>query len=699
MSRGKKLLIALLLFVPLALGVSQFGPSQFGQTSTDIINVVGRLLYRTVSDGGMDATAGTQKEMVYNTADNLLYFCTATGSPATWLSVTGSGGITALTGDVTATGPGSAAATIASNAVTSPKILDGAVTLADQADMATASVVYRKTGGAGPPEVNTIATLKTDMGLGSAVAGPGSSTDNHLAAWNGTGGSVLKDTPVGVNPSTGSITTPGIITSGDGTGVAFNILNGADSNNRFVQIKRGGSLRWNLGTIGDAESTGDAGTGFDLFAAHDNGTSFDQVLHIDRAAGGTIVSTRPLSLKSFWANGASGTYRGITAQTAGADRMFIGVNDTPETGSDSGSKVEWDYFLDVGTREKIITVVRADNEAVHWLHSVFAQGVETSFLTLGTNLFWGTGTYVQADMDNGAAAITQLHGDGSATGPGDAALTIPTLVGDSGSGGTKGLAPAPASGDAAAGKFLKADGTWDMPAGGGGGSYDPSAAGVAEASKAVTLDVSNIFNVAFDPAYAFFTGVEAKAYNLADSGGNIIGVMNSFGENNQTDLPSDVTGSSEAALDSSEGGDAILAGGLAPPRFVRSTFMVKVTGADAVLGHDMTLRLRTGNAQGDFATPGTQIFSSGALTVITGDYVMVEYELNENTAGTAMWVRYHVTGTIGGVAITNPWIGSASTVAFDSTANNFLTPTVQWSSTSASNLATMIPGHNLFNGG
>lgn len=46
---------------------------------------------------------------------------------------------------------------------------------------------------------------------------------------------------------------------------------------------------------------------------------------------------------------------------------------------------------------------------------------------------------------------------------------LDALVGDSGSGGTKGLAPAPAAGDAAAGKFLKADGTWSVPGGGGGG--------------------------------------------------------------------------------------------------------------------------------------------------------------------------------------------------------------------------------------
>lgn len=43
-----------------------------------------------------------------------------------------------------------------------------------------------------------------------------------------------------------------------------------------------------------------------------------------------------------------------------------------------------------------------------------------------------------------------------------------TLVGDSGSGGTKGLAPAPGAGDAAANKFLKADGTWATTPGGVG---------------------------------------------------------------------------------------------------------------------------------------------------------------------------------------------------------------------------------------
>ena len=56
---------------------------------------------------------------------------------------------------------------------------------------------------------------------------------------------------------------------------------------------------------------------------------------------------------------------------------------------------------------------------------------------------------------------------------GDGAFAVPTgsadFTGDSGSGGVHGLVPAPASGDAAANKFLNAAGTWAVP---------PSAAGV-----------------------------------------------------------------------------------------------------------------------------------------------------------------------------------------------------------------------------
>lgn len=107
-----------------------------------------------------------------------------------------------------------------------------------------------------------------------------------------------------------------------------------------------------------------------------------------------------------------------------------------------------------------------------------------------------------------------------------ATAILDALVGDSGSGGTKGLAPAPSSGDAAAGKFLKADATWAVPAGGGGSSkpflqFHPYA-NEPPASNYATLDVRNQHPcLDFDATTsesAIFSGVMPNSY----AGGNLI---------------------------------------------------------------------------------------------------------------------------------------------------------------------------------
>ena len=48
---------------------------------------------------------------------------------------------------------------------------NGVVSLAKMANMATSSLIYRKTAGSGAPEVNTLATLKTDLGLTGTNSG------------------------------------------------------------------------------------------------------------------------------------------------------------------------------------------------------------------------------------------------------------------------------------------------------------------------------------------------------------------------------------------------------------------------------------------------------------------------------------------------------------------------------------------------
>ena len=80
------------------------------------------------------------------------------------------------------------------------------------------------------------------------------------------------------------------------------------------------------------------------------------------------------------------------------------------------------------------------------------------------------------DLDDGEVAYTGASGypvvvssteDGWEFASELDAGVLPVLVGDSGSGGTQGVVPAPGAGDAAAGKYLKADGTWTTPSGTG----------------------------------------------------------------------------------------------------------------------------------------------------------------------------------------------------------------------------------------
>lgn len=72
--------------------------------------------------------------------------------------------------------------------------------------------------------------------------------------------------------------------------------------------------------------------------------------------------------------------------------------------------------------------------------------------------------------------------------PTAATALLIAMVGDSGSGGTKGLVPAPGAGDAAAGKFLSAGGTFSVPAGTGISQLTGDVtAGPGSGSQAATL--------------------------------------------------------------------------------------------------------------------------------------------------------------------------------------------------------------------
>ncbi len=117
------------------------------------------------------------------------------------------------------------------------------------------------------------------------------------------------------------------------------------------------------------------------------------------------------------------------------------------------------------------------------------------------------------------------------------------MVGDSGTGGTKGLVPAPAAGAAAAGKFLKADGTYAIPAGTSTGTVtttgSPSSGNLTKFSGASSVtsgdlsgDITTSGTLAATIANDAVTNT--KAANMADS--TIKGRAVGAGTGDPTDL-------------------------------------------------------------------------------------------------------------------------------------------------------------------
>lgn len=121
-----------------------------------------------------------------------------------------------------------------------------------------------------------------------------------------------------------------------------------------------------------------------------------------------------------------------------------------------------------------------------------------------------------------------------------ATALLDDFVGDSGAGGTKGLVPAPGVGDAAAGKFLGAGGSWDdatLPAGAVVVPYQDDLSGQADGANVLFL-LSNFtlpdqFSVFVNGALVEITGTNAPTPDdsfdevtlaVAPSGGDVVWV-------------------------------------------------------------------------------------------------------------------------------------------------------------------------------
>jgi hypothetical protein len=117
-----------------------------------------------------------------------------------------------------------------------------------------------------------------------------------------------------------------------------------------------------------------------------------------------------------------------------------------------GTGAEWVYT----TTDSMATC-----SAVDYFYGAGFLGLE-----IGDRIFIRVVNSVAAPATVSAADFRVVTAVDALTGDATAGLVLAegqVMIGDTGSGGTAGIVPAPAAGDAAAGKFLKADGAWSTP--------------------------------------------------------------------------------------------------------------------------------------------------------------------------------------------------------------------------------------------
>lgn len=162
-----------------------------------------------------------------------------------------------------------------------------------------------------------------------------------------------------------------------------------------------------------------------------------------------------------------------------ADRLaFVPTPPSPASGPDQGyfwydTDLQEAFAYDFITVGWVSTAGGAATAITALTGAVTAVGPGSAVATIAAGAVTNTEAADMAQSTIKGRAVGAGTGDPTDLTATQATAILDAFVGDSGAGGTKGLVPAPSAGDAAASKFLKADGTWTVVIATGGSAIDP----------------------------------------------------------------------------------------------------------------------------------------------------------------------------------------------------------------------------------